>query len=73
MALTPVKTLLEISDSGEIMRRYFVVNGFDGTLTMLGLIMGFYVSNHVDISVVITTCLATALALGISGVVPQLR
>ncbi len=68
MALTPVKTLLEISDSGEIMRRYFVVNGFDGTLTMLGLIMGFYVSNHVDISVVITTCLATALALGISGV-----
>ena len=27
-----------------IMRRYFVVNGFDGALTSLGLIMGFYVS-----------------------------
>jgi predicted membrane protein (TIGR00267 family) len=63
-----IKSLLEISDSGDIMRRYFVVNGFDGALTMLGLIMGFYVSGHVDLEVVITTCLATALALGISGV-----
>lgn len=50
------------------MRRYFVVNGFDGALTMLGLIMGFYVSNRVDLAVVITTCLAAALALGMSGI-----
>ena len=50
------------------MRRYFVVNGYDGALTMLGLIMGFYVSDHVELAVVITTCLAAALALGMSGV-----
>jgi predicted membrane protein (TIGR00267 family) len=49
------------------MRRYFVVNGFDGALTTLGLIMGFYVSEHVELSVVITSCLAAALALGMSG------
>jgi len=66
--LKQIKILLEISHSGEIMRRYFVVNGFDGALTMLGLIMGFYVSNRVDLAVVITTCLATALALGMSGI-----
>ena len=68
MELKQIKTLLEISQSKEIMRRYFVVNGFDGALTMLGLIMGFYVSDYVELSVVITTCLAAALALGMSGV-----
>jgi len=50
------------------MRRYFVVNGFDGALTMLGLIMGFYVSDYTELAVVITTCLSAALALGMSGI-----
>jgi len=68
MALDQIRTLLEISHSKEIMRRYFVVNGFDGALTMLGLIMGFYVSDYVELAVVITTCLAAALALGMSGI-----
>lgn len=68
MELKQIRTLLEISDSGKIMRRYFVVNGFDGALTMLGLMMGFYVSERVDLAVVITTCLAAALALGMSGI-----
>jgi len=68
MVLKQLKTLLEVSHSEEIMRRYFVVNGFDGALTMLGLIMGFYVSDRVDLAVVITTCLAAALALGMSGI-----
>lgn len=68
MALDQIRTLLEISHSKEIMRRYFVVNGFDGALTMLGLIMGFYVSDRVELAVVITTCLAAALALGMSGI-----
>jgi len=68
MVLKQIKILLKISHSEEIMRRYFVVNGFDGALTMLGLIMGFYVSDRVDLAVVITTCLAAALALGMSGI-----
>ena len=68
MELKQIKTLLEVSQSREIMRRYFVVNGFDGALTVLGLIMGFYVSDFVELAVVITTCLAAALALGMSGI-----
>ncbi len=68
MELKQLKTLLEISHSVEIMRRYFVVNGYDGALTMLGLIMGFYVSDRVELGVVITSCLAAALALGMSGI-----
>lgn len=68
MKLDQFKTMMNISGSQGIMRRYFVVNGFDGALTTLGLIMGFYVSAQVDLPVVITTCLAAALALGMSGV-----
>jgi hypothetical protein len=44
MELKQIKILLQVSHSEEIMRRYFVVNGFDGALTMLGLLMGFYVA-----------------------------
>ena len=49
------------------MRRYFVVNGFDGALTMLGLIIGFLVSKSDDLFVIINACLAAAIALGMSG------
>lgn len=49
------------------MRRYFVVNGFDGALTMLGLIMGFLISAPADLSMIISVCLGAAIALGMSG------
>jgi predicted membrane protein (TIGR00267 family) len=59
--------LLGLTKSGEIMRRYFVVNGFDGALTMLGLMVGFLFSAPDDLTVVIQVCLAAAIALGMSG------
>jgi predicted membrane protein (TIGR00267 family) len=52
---------------GPIARRYFVKNGFDGSMTMLGIIVGSWVSNGPP-EVVLTAGLATCLALGISGV-----
>jgi len=66
--LNQAKFLLRITRSHGIARRYFVVNGFDGALTMLGLIMGFLVSTAADLSVIINVCLAAAIALGVSGV-----
>lgn len=60
--------LLNISGSGEILRRYLVVNGFDGALTMLGLIIGFLFSAPGDLDVVVNACLAAAIALGMSGI-----
>jgi predicted membrane protein (TIGR00267 family) len=59
--------LLHITRSHGILRRYFVVNGFDGALAMLGLNMGFYVGGPVDPAVALTACLGTAIALGMSG------
>jgi predicted membrane protein (TIGR00267 family) len=60
--------LLRISESHDIIRRYFVVNGFDGALTMLGIVMGFALADPADIQVVISACLGAAIALGVSGV-----
>ncbi|MDH4194728.1 MAG: hypothetical protein OEY80_05185 [Nitrospirota bacterium] len=60
--------LLTLTRSHVIARRYFVVNGFDGALTMLGLLVGFYVSEDVRLPVVINACLGVAIALGMSGI-----
>ena len=66
--LDQIKFLLRITDTHDIVRRYFVVNGFDGALAMLGLIIGFIVSMPVEISTVINACLGAAIALGASGI-----
>jgi predicted membrane protein (TIGR00267 family) len=65
--LNQARFLLDISRTRDIMRRYFVVNGFDGALTMLGLIIGFLVSTPANLSVIINVCLGAAIALGMSG------
>jgi len=66
--LQQAKFLLRITRTHDIVRRYFVVNGFDGALTMLGLIIGFLVSTPADLSLIINACLGAAIALGVSGV-----
>ena len=59
---------LTLGESHDIARRYFVVNGFDGALTMLGLITGFYLTGTQDLRVMISGCVGAAVALGISGI-----
>lgn len=66
--LTDSAFLLSLTRSQGIMRRYFVVNGFDGALTMLGLIMGFWLAGSEEEGVLLKTCLGAAIALGVSGV-----
>lgn len=63
-----IALMLRITRSRNILRRYFVVNGFDGALTMLGLIIGFLFSAPANLSIIINACLGAAIALGVSGV-----
>ena len=65
--LHQTKLLISISRTNDIVRRYFVVNGFDGALTMLGMIIGFLISATEDLTVVMNACLGAAIALGMSG------
>lgn len=60
--------LFRISGAHVIARRYFVVNGFDGALAMLGIVTGFYVSGETDPVVIRTTCIGAAIALAMSGI-----
>ncbi|MCW9023657.1 MAG: hypothetical protein OQK73_03145 [Gammaproteobacteria bacterium] len=66
--LSQIRFLLRITRTHGIIRRYFVVNGFDGALTMLGIIVGFHFSAPASLSVIISACIGAAIALGVSGV-----
>ena len=59
--------LLNITHAKGIARCYFVVNGFDGALTMLGMLIGFIANHLADFKLIINVCLGAAIALGMSG------
>jgi len=61
------RIFLHVKRANSIARRYFVTNGFDGALTMLGLMVGFSLSDNIAIPVAITACLGAAIALCMSG------
>ena len=65
--LSYIRFLLNLTHAHKIFRRYFVTNGFDGALTILGMIMGFYSVPQVSVSVVISACMGAAIALAVSG------
>jgi predicted membrane protein (TIGR00267 family) len=57
----------ELSEVGEIARRYFAMNAFDGILTITGVLAGSFAARVVEPAVIATTGLSTAAAMGISG------
>jgi len=62
-----VRQYHEIAGVGEIMRRYFVINAFDGSLTTLGVLAGCYVSGVDKAATVISLILSTAVSIGVAG------
>lgn len=62
------RILIHANPARGIARRYFVTNGFDGALTLLGLMVAFASRENVDLSIAITACLGDAIALFMSGI-----
>jgi len=56
-----------LTNIGEIARRYFVMNAFDGVLTIIGVLMGNLTAGVERADIVISTGLATCIAMGVSG------
>jgi predicted membrane protein (TIGR00267 family) len=56
-----------ISGFWKIARRALANNSFDGVLTMIGVLMGAYVSNIRNATTVIRVGIATSVSIGISG------
>ena len=70
----PIRRMLDMvsqynntANVGEIARRYFVMNAFDGVLTIIGMLMGNMAAGVTNPNIVITTGLSTSIAMGISG------
>jgi len=57
----------KISEVGQIARRAFVNNAFDGILTMIGVVVGNMVVGVQDARTILVTGLSTAFSIGISG------
>ena len=57
----------QISEVGDITRRYFVMNAFDGALTMLGVIIGAYMAGILNPIPIISSGVAGSIAMGTSG------
>ncbi|MCS7384420.1 MAG: hypothetical protein NDF53_01645 [archaeon GB-1867-097] len=61
------KHYLKISGIGEIARRYFIMNAFDGAVTMLGILIGAYVGGAVSPKIILSAGLGAGIAMGVSG------
>jgi len=68
-----VRTYADITDFLSIARRYFVNNFYDGMLTVLGIILGFFISalrgsqHTIDSYLVLLTGFATSISMFVSG------
>ncbi|HQE93418.1 MAG TPA: hypothetical protein PLH19_10520 [Anaerolineae bacterium] len=56
-----------LASIGQIARRYFAMNAFDGVLTIIGVLMGNLTAHVDNARIVISTGLATCVAMGVSG------
>ena len=57
----------KLANIGEIARRYFAMNAFDGVLTIIGVLMGNLTAGVDTPRIVLSTGLATSIAMGVSG------
>ena len=73
-ALKKLRFNIELTKSGAIARRYFVIGAFDGALTILGVILGAYVSEghtHPDLArtLILGAGFSGGIALAVSSTV----
>lgn len=67
--LAGLKRVLGKEDVRSLARRYFVANGFDGTLTSIGVVLGAYMGGNIDSGLaIIGIGLGAAIGLGTSGI-----
>jgi len=59
---------MKVSRVGALARRYFIMNGFDGALTIIGVVLGAFAVGVTNPDVVISASIGVSLAMGLSGV-----
>ncbi|MDF0593908.1 VIT1/CCC1 transporter family protein [Methanotrichaceae archaeon M04Ac] len=66
-SLNRFRTYLRVSEAFRIARRLFVMNAFDGILTIMGVVIGAHYSGLSDPEIVVKAGVGGSIALGISG------
>ena len=61
------KVYVHITKASGIARRYFVLNGFDGAMTVFGIVLGSWVAGVVKSGIIVLAGLGASLAMGMSG------
>lgn len=62
-----VRGYIRITQMSPIARRYFIKNGFDGSMTMLGIVIGSRVVDVTRPEIIVTAGLGACLAMWVSG------
>jgi len=57
-----------ITGMSKLARRYFVMNTFDGTLTIFGVLLGSFLAGLADAHVIVTLGLGAGAAIFVSGI-----
>jgi len=62
-----VKVYLHITKASGIARRYFIMNGFDGAMTIFGIVLGSWMAGVAKAEVILLAGFGACLAMGVSG------
>jgi predicted membrane protein (TIGR00267 family) len=62
-----VSVYLKVTRASGIARRYFVMNGFDGAMTVFGIVLGSWIAGVSKPEIIILAGLGACLAMGLSG------
>lgn len=62
-----VRVYLRITKASGIARRYFVMNGFDGAMTVFGIVLGSWIAGVSKSKIIVLAGLGACLAMGLSG------
>ncbi len=62
-----IGTYLRVTRAHTILRRYFAMNAFDGSMTSLGVVIGAYITDIVDPRAIIGVILVSGIAMAVSG------
>jgi predicted membrane protein (TIGR00267 family) len=66
-SLRKVRIYLRITKASGIARRIFVMNGFDGAMTIFGIVLGSWIAGVSKPEVILLAGLGACLAMGVSG------
>ncbi len=62
-----VSVYLKVTKATGIARRYFVMNGFDGAMTVFGIVLGSWIAGVSKPEILILASVGACLAMGLSG------